>query len=66
MTVRIIFHRQLASKTKTYYYHFDHLGSASIADLMYDKLWIPKKMMGYDTTNEIGVSHGDELLYLFR
>ena len=58
--------RQLASKTTTYYYHFDHLGSVSLADLMIDKLLLLKKMIGYHSTNGLGVCHGDEIFHLFR
>jgi hypothetical protein len=58
--------RQLASKTKTYYYHFDHLGSVSLADILVDKLFILKKMIGYHSTNGLGVCHGDEIFHLFR
>ena len=60
------FFRQLASKTTTYYYHFDHLSSVSLADLMIDKLLLLKKMIGYHSTLGLGVCHGDELFYLFR
>ena len=61
-----MFHRQLALKTKTYYYHFDHLGSISLADILIDKLFIFKKIIGYHTTLALGVCHGDELFYLFK
>ena len=58
--------RQLAYKTTTYYYHFDHLGSVSLADLLIDKLILLKKMIGYHSTLGLGVCHADELFYLFR
>ena len=63
-----ILHRQLASKTKTYYYHFDHLGSEiSLADHLIDKLFLLKKLIGFPScTSGVGVSHFDELFYLFK
>ena len=65
--LKSFFNRQLAQKTKTFYYHFDHFGSFSIADLYIEKTWaILKKAMGFHTTSAFGVCHGDELMYLFR
>ena len=61
-----LYHRQLALKTKTYYYHFDHLGSASFADILIDKFYLLKKLIGYHSTLGVGVSHADEVFYLFK
>ena len=63
--------RQLSKRSKTFYYHFDHLGSFSAADLMSSgKLGlifqIVKKVFGFHDTKNLGVSHGDEIFYLFR
>ena len=58
--------RQLALNTTTYYYHFDHLGSVSFADFLIDKLFILKTMIGYHSTNGVGVCHADEIFYLFK
>ena len=60
------YYRQLAAKTPTYYYHFDHLGSVSLADFLIDKLTILKKLLGYHSTNGVGVCHADEIFYLFK
>ena len=60
------YYRQLAAKTTTYYYHFDHLGSVSLADFLIDKLTILKKLLGYHSTNGVGVCHADEIFYLFK
>jgi len=59
--------RQLSQKTKTFYYHFDHLGSFSIADLYIEKtMAVLKKFVGFHTTSGLGVCHSDDLMFLFR
>jgi len=59
--------RQLSQKTKTFYYHFDHLGSFSIADLYIEKtMALLKKFVGIHTTSGLGVCHADDLMFLFR
>ena len=59
--------RQLSQKSKTFYYHFDHLGSFSIADLYIEKtMAVLKKFVGIHTTSGLGVCHADDLMFLFR
>jgi hypothetical protein len=63
--------RYISKKSKVYYYHFDHLGSFSMADLFLGggltTLWIfLKKFLGFHSTKGLGVSHADDILYLFQ
>ena len=62
---------QLAKYTKTYYYHFDHLGSYSLADIFSSSkpevAWtLLKKIFGIHHSKKLGVCHADDLLYLFK
>ena len=57
--------------TKTYYYHLDHLGSFSMGDIFsLSKIGLVtnvlKKFVGICETKKLGVSHADDLLYLFK
>lgn len=63
--------RHLSSKAETFYYHLDHLGSFSVSDVFLSKphelVWQhAKKVFGIHDTSNLGVCHGDDLLYLFR
>ena len=65
--IKFVSFRQLSQKTKTFYYHFDHLGSFSIADLYIEKtLAVLKKYFDIHSTSGLGVCHSDELMFLFR
>ena len=65
--IKFVSFRQLSQKTKTFYYHFDHLGSFSIADLYIEKTKaVLKKFVGVHSTSGLGVCHSDELMFLFR
>ena len=54
-----------------YYYHFDHLGSFSLGDIFGSHPTeligtFVKKAFGYKApSKQLGVSHGDDLFYLF-
>ena len=61
---------QLSQKSKTYYYHFEHVGSFSAGDIFSlgksGFLWtLMKKFVGIHETKSLGVSHADDILYLF-
>ncbi len=56
-----------------FYYHFDHLGSFSVGDLFKvprasHALMLIQKMFGFheSATSKMGVSHADDILYLFE
>ena len=56
---------------KTYYYHLDHQGSFSMGDIFASSkfelvLNVLKKFVGICDTKKLGVSHADDLLYLFK
>ena len=56
---------------KLYYYHFDHQGSFSMGDIFASSkielvLNILKKSVGICDTKKLGVTHADDLLYLFK
>ena len=62
--------KSLAQKTKTYFYHFDHLGSFSLSDVFGKGVFellktILGKMLGSTETIGIGTCHADDLLYVF-
>ena len=56
---------------QVFYYHFDHVGSFSIADMfsstqIENLLIIARKALGFGyESKKLGVCHADELLYLF-
>ena len=61
---------QLSKKSNTYYYHFEHVGSFSAGDIFSQGklgfLWtLLKKFVGVHETKSLGVSHADDILYLF-
>ena len=67
LDIKFVSFRQLSQKTKTFYYHFDHLGSFSIADLYIEKTKaVLKKYFGIHSTSGLGVCHADDLMFLFR
>ena len=64
------FAHQLSQKTKTYYYHFEHVGSFSAGDIFSlgkpGLIWsLMKKFVGIHETKALGVSHADDILFLF-
>ena len=61
----------LSNGPPVYFYHFDHLGSISFNEFyghgtIKVLLGLVGKMVGYYSTEGIGVAHGDDLLYLFK
>ena len=59
-------------KNKIFYYRFDHLGSLSVADILESSTMDLLKIMGgrilgnANVTLGLGVSHADDLFYLFK
>lgn len=63
--------KQLAKETKTYYYHYDHVGTYSAADFFGESIaglvWKVFKMaLGLEKGKQMGASHGDEVMYLLK
>lgn len=63
--------RALSKDTKTYVYHFDHVGTMSLADIfgrgpLDMAVLILSRALGLHTTLGAGTAHADDLLYLFK
>jgi len=58
--------RQLSQKTKTFFYRLDHHSQVSISDMMVDRWFFLKKLLGLYKTKDLGVCHGDDVILLFH